>query len=57
MIGDKDGKSKVTQTGNILGDTDGNYFLEDGKSTRPVSGDTLGKSKSDTDGNCFSPGK
>ena len=43
--------------GNVPGDTDGKYFLEDRKSTRSVSGATVGKSESDTDGNCFSPGK
>ena len=42
--------------GNVPGDTDGKYFLEDTKSTRRFLGDAVGKCKSDMDGNCFSPG-
>jgi len=47
MLSDKDG--------NFPGDTDGNFLLEGGKSTRPVSGDRVGKNKSDTDGKRFTP--
>ena len=64
--GIKSGKHQVTKTGNlrwhnweIKSDTDGNFpgdivgkfVLEGVKSTRPVSGDILGKSKSDIVGN------
>ncbi len=47
----------MTQTGNILGDTDGKFVLKDMQSTRQFLGGILGKSESDTDGNCFSSGK
>ena len=46
----------MTQTGNDPGDTDGKFVSEDTDSTRAVSGDTVGKSKSDMVGKWFTPG-
>jgi hypothetical protein len=53
---DENGKCQATNSGNLPGDEDGKFALEEGKLMTPLSDDADGKTKSDEGGNGFTPG-